>query len=93
MTSQLTDFTSALARWEAEQPDSVALRFGKTVRTWSELARRVRQNAAAQRAEGLRPGETILVERPSTAAGALLPRRQRRRLTQAAANVQHPPSR
>jgi acyl-CoA synthetase (AMP-forming)/AMP-acid ligase II len=61
MTSQLTDFTSALARWEAEQPDSVALRFGKTVRTWSELARRVRQNAAAQRAEGLRPGDRVAV--------------------------------
>ncbi|GAA1302994.1 long-chain-fatty-acid--CoA ligase [Pseudonocardia xinjiangensis] len=61
MTSQLTDFTSTLARWEAERPDSVAIRFGGTARTWSELARRVRQNAAAQRAAGLRPGDRVAV--------------------------------
>jgi acyl-CoA synthetase (AMP-forming)/AMP-acid ligase II len=61
MTTQLTDFTSTLARWEAERPDAVALRFGDTVRTWSELARRVRQNAAAQRAEGLLPGDRVAV--------------------------------
>jgi acyl-CoA synthetase (AMP-forming)/AMP-acid ligase II len=61
MTSQLTDATSALARWEAECPDTVAIRFGTTVRTWSELARRVRQNAAAQRAEGLLPGDRVAV--------------------------------
>jgi acyl-CoA synthetase (AMP-forming)/AMP-acid ligase II len=57
MTSQLTDFTSILASWEAERPDAVALRYGGIHRTWSELARRVRQNAAAQRAAGLVPGE------------------------------------
>ncbi|GAA3096226.1 long-chain fatty acid--CoA ligase [Pseudonocardia yunnanensis] len=62
MTSQLTDVTSTLARWETERPDAVAIRFGTSVvRTWSELARRVRQNAAAQRAEGLLPGDRVAV--------------------------------
>jgi acyl-CoA synthetase (AMP-forming)/AMP-acid ligase II len=62
MTSQLTDVTSTLARWETERPDAVAIRFGiSVVRTWSELARRVRQNAAAQRAEGLLPGDRVAV--------------------------------
>jgi len=62
MTSQLTDVTSTLAQWETERPDAVAIRFGTSVvRTWSELARRVRQNAAAQRAEGLLPGDRVAV--------------------------------
>lgn len=61
MTGQLTDFTAILARWEAERPDEIALSFGGVDRTWTELARRVRQNAAAQRAAGLVPGDRVAV--------------------------------
>jgi acyl-CoA synthetase (AMP-forming)/AMP-acid ligase II len=61
MTSQLTDFTAILSRWEHEQPDAPAVTFAGATRSWSELARRVRQNAAAQRAAGLVPGDRIAV--------------------------------
>ncbi|WP_219413074.1 long-chain-fatty-acid--CoA ligase [Pseudonocardia nigra] len=61
MTSQLTDFTAILARWEAERPDAVALTYGGVDRTWAELALRVRRNAAAQRATGLVPGDRLAV--------------------------------
>jgi acyl-CoA synthetase (AMP-forming)/AMP-acid ligase II len=61
MTSQLTDFTAIVTRWAAERPDAVALSYGGTHRTWAELARRVRQNAAAQRAAGLVPGDRLAV--------------------------------
>jgi acyl-CoA synthetase (AMP-forming)/AMP-acid ligase II len=61
MTTQLTDFTAIVARWEAERPDALALSFGGTHRTWAELARRVRQNAGAQRAAGLVPGDRVAV--------------------------------
>ena len=59
--SEPTDFTAILAHWAARQPDAVALSFGTTHRTWSELARRVRQIAAALRAAGLGPGDRIAV--------------------------------
>ena len=55
------DFTAILARWEAERPDAVALRFGASRWTWAELAARVRRNAAAQRAAGLAPGDRVAV--------------------------------
>ncbi len=61
MTRQLTDIPSTLARWEAERPDDVAVSFAGTRRTWAELVRRVRQNAAAQRAAGLVPGDRVAV--------------------------------
>jgi acyl-CoA synthetase (AMP-forming)/AMP-acid ligase II len=56
-----TDFTAILAKWEAKQPDAVALTFGGSHWTWAELAGRVRRNAAAQRAAGLVPGDRIAV--------------------------------
>jgi acyl-CoA synthetase (AMP-forming)/AMP-acid ligase II len=56
-----TSFTAILADWEARQPDAVAVRFGEAHWTWAELARRVRRNAAAQRAAGLVPGDRIAV--------------------------------
>ena len=59
--SEPTDFTAILAHWEARQPDAVAISFGGTNRTWAELAGRVRRNAAAQRAAGLKPGDRIAV--------------------------------
>ena len=59
--SEPTDFTAILARWEAEQPDAIALSFGTTNRTWAELALRVRRAAAALRAAGLAPGDRIAV--------------------------------
>ena len=55
------DFTAILAHWEASQPDAIALSFGAANWTWAELAARVRRNAAAQRAAGLKPGERIAV--------------------------------
>ena len=54
-------FTEILAHWEARQPDAVALTFGESSLSWAELARRVRRNAAAQRAAGLQPGDRIAV--------------------------------
>ena len=59
--SELTDFTAILARWEAQRPDALALTFGGSSWTWAELARRVRRNAAAQRAAGLAPGDRVAV--------------------------------
>ena len=56
-----TDFTAILAHWEAVRPDAAAITFAGVSRTWSELARRVRRNAAAQRAAGLVPGDRIAV--------------------------------
>jgi len=56
-----TDFTAILAKWEAKQPDAVAMTFGGSHWTWAELAGRVRRNAAAQRAGGLVPGDRIAV--------------------------------
>ncbi len=56
-----TDFTSILAHWERTRPDAPAVTFAGSTRTWAEFARRVRQNAAAQRAAGLRPGDRVAV--------------------------------
>ncbi|MEO7115340.1 MAG: long-chain-fatty-acid--CoA ligase [Caldimonas sp.] len=61
MTDHPADFAAILAHWEARQPDALAITFAGTKRTWAELARRVRQAAAALRAEGLRPGDRIAV--------------------------------
>jgi acyl-CoA synthetase (AMP-forming)/AMP-acid ligase II len=61
MTSRLADFSAILTRWEQEHPDGPAITYDGTTRTWSQLARRVRQNAAAQRAAGLLPGDRIAV--------------------------------
>jgi acyl-CoA synthetase (AMP-forming)/AMP-acid ligase II len=59
--TELADFTTILAHWEAEQPDAVAVSFGASRWTWAEWAARVRRNAAAQRAAGLKPGDRIAV--------------------------------
>ena len=61
MTSQPAGFSAVLARWAAERPDTPAMTFAGTTRTWSELALRVGRNAAAQRAAGLVPGDRIAV--------------------------------
>jgi acyl-CoA synthetase (AMP-forming)/AMP-acid ligase II len=61
MTSQLTDFSAIVTHWATERPDAPAVSFAGTTRTWDELARRVQQNAAAQRAAGLVPGDRIAV--------------------------------
>lgn len=61
MTTQLTDFSAYLDRWATERPDATALTYGDRSWTWQELQRRVRQNAAAQRAAGLVPGDRIAV--------------------------------
>ena len=59
--SEPTDFTAILAHWAAQRPDAIAISFAGTDRTWAELARRVRRNAAAQRAAGLKPGDRMAV--------------------------------
>jgi acyl-CoA synthetase (AMP-forming)/AMP-acid ligase II len=62
MTSTPTaDFTSILTRWESERPDAVATSHAGTQHTWAELARRVRQVAAALRAAGIGPGDRVAV--------------------------------
>ncbi len=61
MTSTAADFTSIVARWEAERPEAVATSHAGTTRTWAELARRVRQVAAALRADGIGPGDRVAV--------------------------------
>jgi acyl-CoA synthetase (AMP-forming)/AMP-acid ligase II len=54
-------FTDVIAQWETSRPDAVALSFGTSNWTWAELAVRLRRNAAAQRAAGLKPGDRIAV--------------------------------
>ncbi|HET6598584.1 MAG TPA: AMP-binding protein, partial [Burkholderiaceae bacterium] len=54
-------FTDVVAQWETSRPDAVALSFGTSNWTWAELAARLRRNAAAQRAAGLKPGDRIAV--------------------------------
>ena len=60
-TTAATDLTSILAHWERTRPDAPAISHGGTTRTFAEFARRVRQNAAAQRAAGLVPGDRTAV--------------------------------
>jgi acyl-CoA synthetase (AMP-forming)/AMP-acid ligase II len=59
--SNFTHVADILAHWQGRQPDAIALRFAGTDRIWTELAQRVRRNAAAQRAAGLSPGDRIAV--------------------------------
>jgi acyl-CoA synthetase (AMP-forming)/AMP-acid ligase II len=61
MTSQLTDYSAIVSHWATERPDAPAVSYGRTTRTWAELAQRVQQNAAAQRAAGLVPGDRVAV--------------------------------
>lgn len=46
-------------RWEAADPDRVAVRAGDASWTWAEFGNRVRRNASAQQAAGLRPGDRV----------------------------------
>jgi acyl-CoA synthetase (AMP-forming)/AMP-acid ligase II len=48
-----------LARWASERPDAEALKHAERSWTWAALADRVARAAAAQGAEGLRPGSRI----------------------------------
>jgi acyl-CoA synthetase (AMP-forming)/AMP-acid ligase II len=61
MTGLLTDYSTVVTHWATERPDAPAVTYDGTTRTWSQLAHRVRQNAAAQRAAGLVPGDRIAV--------------------------------
>ena len=45
--------------WSREMPDREAVHYGTRSYTWAQLADRVRRNAAAQLAAGLRPGDRI----------------------------------
>lgn len=46
-------------RWEAADPDRVAVRAGGATWTWAEFAGRIRRNASAQRAAGLAAGDRV----------------------------------
>ncbi len=46
-------------RWEAADPDRVAVQAGAAAWTWAEFAGRIRRNASAQRAAGLSPGDRV----------------------------------
>ncbi|MFC4943987.1 long-chain-fatty-acid--CoA ligase [Pseudonocardia sp. GCM10023141] len=61
MTSQLSDFTAIVSRWETERPDAVAVSFAGATTTWAQLGDRIRRNAAGQRAAGLEPGDRVAV--------------------------------
>jgi acyl-CoA synthetase (AMP-forming)/AMP-acid ligase II len=61
MTDRPTHVHALLSRWAEERPDAPALVFEGRTLTWSELAARVARAAAAQRAEGLRPGARVAV--------------------------------
>ncbi|MDN5748269.1 MAG: long-chain-fatty-acid--CoA ligase [Pseudonocardia sp.] len=60
-STHAADFTAIVAHWEGVRPDAPAITFDGRTRTWAEFARRIRQNAAAQRAAGLRPGDRVAV--------------------------------
>jgi acyl-CoA synthetase (AMP-forming)/AMP-acid ligase II len=61
MSKAATDVTTILARWEDERPEATAISYAGHATTWAELAQRVRQNAAAQRATRLQPGDRVAV--------------------------------
>jgi acyl-CoA synthetase (AMP-forming)/AMP-acid ligase II len=61
MPTQLTDYAAIVSHWAEVRPDAPAVSHSGTTRTWAELDRRVQQNAAAQRAIGLAPGDRVAV--------------------------------
>jgi acyl-CoA synthetase (AMP-forming)/AMP-acid ligase II len=61
MPAQLPDYSAIVSHWAELRPDAPAVSYGGTTRTWAGLARRVQQNAAAQRAAGLVPGDRVAV--------------------------------
>ncbi|MGI5125552.1 long-chain-fatty-acid--CoA ligase [Pseudonocardia sp. CA-107938] len=60
MTDQ-TDFAAIVAETARQRPDDIALSFAGTTWTWAQFVDRIRRNAAAQRAAGLRPGDRVAV--------------------------------
>jgi acyl-CoA synthetase (AMP-forming)/AMP-acid ligase II len=48
-----------IRRWEKADPGRVAVRAGEASWTWAEFANRIRRNASAQLAAGLRPGDRV----------------------------------
>src|SRR3954470_14512594 len=60
MTDQ-TDFATIVASTAQERPDDIALGFAGATWTWAQFVERIRRNAAAQRAAGLRPGDRVAV--------------------------------
>jgi acyl-CoA synthetase (AMP-forming)/AMP-acid ligase II len=55
------DFAAIVEHWAQAQPDGIAISYAGRDLNWASLARRVRSNAAAQRAAGLRPGDRVAV--------------------------------
>ena len=54
------DIADTVEHWAASKPDAEAIRVGARSWTWSEFAARIRRNAAAQLATGLRAGDRIV---------------------------------
>jgi acyl-CoA synthetase (AMP-forming)/AMP-acid ligase II len=54
------DIADTVEYWRSVKPDAEALRVGSRSWTWTEFAERIRRNAAAQLAIGLRAGDRIV---------------------------------
>jgi acyl-CoA synthetase (AMP-forming)/AMP-acid ligase II len=53
------DVATLVQHWEKATPDREALRYGQRSWTWTQVADRIRRNAAAQLAEGLGAGDRV----------------------------------
>ncbi|HEX4725706.1 MAG TPA: long-chain-fatty-acid--CoA ligase [Pseudonocardiaceae bacterium] len=59
MTEKPSAIAALVDHWRRELPDREAIHYGDRSYTWTQFADRVRRNAAAQLAAGLRPGDRI----------------------------------
>jgi acyl-CoA synthetase (AMP-forming)/AMP-acid ligase II len=59
MDASPRDVASLVDHWQHTAPDREAVRYGQQSWTWAQLSDRVRRNAAAQLAEGLKPGDRV----------------------------------
>jgi acyl-CoA synthetase (AMP-forming)/AMP-acid ligase II len=59
MTEKPSDVAALVDHWCRVLPDREAIHYGTASYTWAQLADRVRRNAAAQLAAGLRPGDRV----------------------------------
>ena len=60
MTELPSNIADTVEHWRAVKPDAEAIRVGSRSWTWAEFGARIRRNAAAQLASGLRPGDRIV---------------------------------
>ena len=55
----VTPVGESVDRWARLRPNDIAMSYGPKDWTWAQLQERIRRNAAAQQASGIRPGERI----------------------------------